>query len=376
MHPFYRPFVRAFAASGFCFSVLVSSMLTAEAVARAEEYGQTSAPAAKAGNSFNPDLSVDFLGLFRRDSLGPTSRLASDRNGLLFQEAEVQFASNVDPYLRAVALLSVSQANGSADFGVDPEEVFLETLTLPNVTLRAGKFKAALGKHNMLHTHAYPFIDAPMINRTLLGDEGLNEMGVSAAVLLPTSWYSEFTVQGIANNNPFIFNSPNSGDFGGVANLKNLWDLSDDTTLEWALFGTEGPNQYLARSWVYGSDLIVRWRPSEGGKYHSLIWQTEYLAGDIQGNPAGEKLGGLATWLQYQFAERWWVQARGEFDGLPHDQAMPTVQRQSGLLGFFPSEFSGFRLQYDHTTGSALADDHRVQLQWNIVIGAHPAHAY
>jgi hypothetical protein len=163
----------------------------------------------------------------------------------------------------------------------------------------------------------------------------------------------------------------------GVAHLRNLWDLSADHTLEFSLFGAQGRNQYESTTRAFGSDLILKWRPSVSGKYKAVIWQTEYLSGNIQNTPTGPSvLSGIASWLQYQFAERWWAQARFDYEGLPHAVGRNDKCRQSALLGFLPSEFSGFRLQYDHLKIQNLRDDHRVAFQWNISIGAHPAHAY
>lgn len=175
----------------------------------------------------NPDISANFLGLGR-------TQLSNERhsfeNGWRLQEAELQFTSNVDPYLRAVALVSIAQENG--EWGIDPEEVYAETISLPSVTFKFGKFKAAVGRHNLLHTHAYPFIDAPLINQQLLGEEGLNDVGASASVMLPLSWYSEVIAQMINAQNPEIFGSPKPGQVAGIVHLKNLWDLSDASTLE------------------------------------------------------------------------------------------------------------------------------------------------
>ena len=365
----------------------------------AESSGNSPAPSYVAtGNpgaakAFNPDVSVNFLGYARRGSnnsgqlIGRTSDV---HDGFTFQEAEMQFFADVDPYFRANALFSLSPKEdvglnhavnpatptGSPGFGLDPEEVFFESINLPMVAFRGGKFKAALGKHNTLHTHAYPFVDAPLINQDLLGGEGLNETGVSAAVLVPVSWFMEATVQGLNNNNAVLYNSANSGDITGVVQLRNLWDLSDDWTLEITPFGTTGKNQYASTSSLVGSDLIFKWRPAVGGKYNALIFANEYMQGHIGGNPAGENLGGIASWVQYQFAERWWVQGRGEFEGMNHSAGLPLKRKQSALLGFYPSEFSGFRLQYDHLVADNTTTEHAVTLQWNITIGAHPAHMY
>jgi hypothetical protein len=341
---------------------------------------------AGASKAFNPDISVNFLGLYLQDPHGSQNRTVIPHNGLSFQEAEMQFIADVDPYFRANALFSMSQKAGTTDFAFDPEEVYAETISLPAVTVRAGKFKSALGKHNTLHTHAFPFIDAPLINTDLLGDEGLNDMAVSGALLIPTSWFTEFTAQAVGTNNPNIYNPPNSGKFAGVAQLRNLWDLSDDLTYELALYGTTGSNQFLAQSYLYGSDLIFKWRPAEGGKYKALIWQTEYMNRQLSGGGASNlapQLGGVATWLQWQFAQLWWLQGRVEYEGFPRSPEISAKRKQSALLAFFPSEFSGFRVQFDHINGdnldpsdTSVRNDYRVAFQWNFSIGAHPAHAY
>lgn len=330
----------------------------------------------KPARSMNPDIGINVLGLIQRHSSGGGDRTSSDRNGFSLQEAELVFTSDVDPYLRAYAVFSVKQEDGSSEFGIDPEEVFFETTSLPVVTIKGGKFKAAFGKHNALHTHAFPFIDAPLINQELLGDEGLNDVGLSASALIPASWFIELTAQGIAAGSETLYQSGHASDVAQVLSLRNLWDLSGDSTLEWSLFGTQGPNQYAKHTHAYGSDLIFKWRPAQGGKYRALIWQSQYITGDIQGRPNGTRLSGLASWIQYQFAQRWWIQARGEFPGLNQSPAIEESKRQSVLLGFFPTEFSGFRLEYDRLAVHDSPTDHRVALQWNISIGAHPAHLY
>lgn len=335
------------------------------------------------GNAFNPDISANFLGLWQRGTHLSDDRTNPSHNGFSLQEAELQMLSDVDPYLRASVLLSVSQEDGKTGYDLSPEEVFVESTSLPYVTIRAGKFKMALGKHNMLHTHAFPFIDAPLIHQLVLGDEGLNETGVSAAALIPVAWFSEFTAQAFSLNNEQLYNSQQSGDVGGLLKWKNLFDLTDDLTMEIGVSGTMGQNQYSRTSSVLAGDLTFKWRPAVGGKYHALIWQTEYLNADRPGfvdTATGESqaiVSGMASWLQYQFAERWWAQARGEYVGFTHSTGIPTENKGSVLLGFFPSEFSGFRLQYDFFNIEDRGKmDQTIALQYNVSIGAHPAHAY
>jgi hypothetical protein len=335
------------------------------------------------GNAFNPDISANFLGIAQHGTAYSGDRSVKPHNGLDLQEAELQFSADVDPYLRAVALLSFSQEDGKTSYGVDPEEIYAETISLPWITLRAGKFKMAFGRHNQLHSHAYPFIDAPLIHQRLLGEEGLNENAVSAAALLPAPWFSELTLQALGLQNESLFKSRNSGDLGTLAHFKNLWDLNDSLTMELGLSGVAGRNEFGNNASLVGSDLTFKWRPAEGGKYRALIWSWEYLLAqrvglaDATTLESQQKLGGLATWLQYQFAERWWVQGRYEYVGMPRSQALNVATKESALLAFLPSEFSALRLQYDWIQDQARSQhDHAIAFQYNISIGAHPAHAY
>lgn len=328
-------------------------MLSARAAAFAAASILILEPCFNSALAANPDTSVNFLGLYRKGTQGS--------NGFFFQESEIHFSSDVDPYLRAVALFAVAPAEnpaeGAPEFVIEPEEVYLETISLPAWTLKAGKFKAALGRHNVTHTHAFAFVDAPLVSEELLGEEGLNDVGISASFLLPAPWFLELTTQALGGDRDIP---------SGVAQLKSLWELSSDSTLELNAFGTAAQASEEHRSHVLGADLTFKWRPTLGGKYRALIWTGQWLRDNTPG--AEEHAGGIASWLQYQFSQRWWIQ--GRIDGFEDSS------RQSALLGFFPSEFSGFRLQYDRRTGTDAPTEHVARLQWIISIGAHPAHAY
>ncbi|MGK5088432.1 hypothetical protein WDW86_12810 [Bdellovibrionota bacterium FG-2] len=327
------------------------------------------------GKAFNPDISANFLGLGAWGSDVSEDPNQVPHRGLSLQEAELQFVSDVDPYFRASALFSIAQDLGSAGFGISPEEVYLETISLPFVTFRAGKMKLAMGKHNQLHTHAFAFVDAPLVSQALFGSEGLNEAGVSASILVPLSWYSEFVVQGFSPTNDTFFGVQPAGSLGSLGHWKNLWDLSDDLTLELGASGVQGNNQFNSTSYALGGDLTFKWRPAIGGKYRALIWSTEYL--QSRGSVLAGRLGGVASWVQYQFAQRWWIEGRGEWLGIPHSEEFFPQHKASALLGFFPSEFSEMRLQADQiVTQGKVNSDYAVLAQYVISIGAHPAHAY
>jgi hypothetical protein len=361
-------------------------------------FAQTPVATQKAGektSGFQPDISVNALMLYQNSNRGNQTAIAAP-NGLSVQEAEIQFFADVDPYHKFTGLFSISQefdpVTKERKWGIEPEELFAESTDVPYLTLRGGKFKTAFGKHNLLHTHAYPFIDAPVMNTVLLGDGGLNDVGVSAAGLIPVSWFSEFTLQALKGSidGSDAFNSQSANDSIFVGHFKNLWDFTDDLTYEFGVSGVTGHNEFViggenqqGNSNLLGADSTFKWRPSVGGKYHALIWSTEWMTRKISrpGDTYNEGQG-FASWIQYQFAERWWVQARGEYlkmldTNLVSPIAQPPHRRKyTALFAFLPSEFSGYRLQYSYLEDGQEKPEHKVLLQANFTIGAHPAHAY
>lgn len=318
----------------------------------------------------NPDISVNALVLGRSGSKG-TSGAAENPNGFDLQEAEVRFTSSIDAYLRGDAIIAIEREDG--EFKFEPEEVYIETTFLPAVTLKAGKFLLPFGKHNLFHTHYMPFVDAPLANQNVLGEEGLNEVGVSAAYLLPIPWFSEISTSLVTARNSTNFNPNNRDKFLSSFNLKNLWDLSEDTTFEVLMGLATGENSAEGNTKLYNVATTLKWR---GSPSSALIWTTEYLKAQRGGVVNDRQVGGVGSWMQYQFAKQWWVQGRYEYLGLPKPDAGST-NKWSSLVAFVPTEFSAVRFQYDNISApSDPESENRFSLQFNVTWGSHPAHNY
>lgn len=325
--------------------------------------------------ALNPDISINGLLLYRMGSEGNAAE-SEDGNGFSVQEIELRLTSNIDAYFRGDFTLAIEDEEG--EFHVEPEEAFVETLSLPGATVRAGKFYAFWGRHNQLHTHYFPFIDAPL-SADLLGEHGLNDVGAAVSALIPAPWYSEIVLQAFSGDNEHLFGSPSRDDVAGIYFLKNLWDLSDAATLELDLGYGNGRNVDNDINHIYNAALTLKWRPLEKSRYRSFSWTTEYTAVekllDEDGVDQG-RTGALSSWIQYQTAQRWWLQARGEVLK-SHDGETDDVKKYSALLGYVPTEYSALRLQYDSIDDpSADETEQRVTLQLNVSLGAHPAHLY
>jgi hypothetical protein len=129
-------------------------------------------------------------------------------------------------------------------------------------------------------------------------------------------------------------------------------------------------------SQAVGLDLTLKWRPLQRAREKGLIWQSEYLYfSQGRGPEEFTRGGGLYSSLQYQFAQRWWVQGRHDLLGVPKFED-GRKHRWSTLLAFVPSEFSAIRLQHSYTTQERGSPLNQVLLQFNYTIGSHPAHHY
>ena len=282
-------------------------------------------------------------------------------DGFSVQEVEIYFKSNIDPYWTGNVSLGIAQHEGA--FDLDLEEAFVESLFIPKLTVRMGKFYAFLGRHNNLHTHYYPFIDPPLINQTLFGFHGWNGSGASLAYLSPLPWYSEFMVQG-------FYSHSKEEKLSGVLFFKNLWDLSDQSTLELDLSYGAGIKNYKH---LCNAALVWKWKALGSIKNHSVAWTTEFTQALEESSSKG--VGGLSSYVQWQFVKNWWLEGRAEYISRPKLDSMD-IQKYSVLLAFAATEYSAFRLQYSAGQEENGEWGHSVLIQSNMSLGTHPAHLY
>lgn len=316
------------------------------------------------GNQFNPSIGVNSLFLYQN------STETSEEDGMDIQEMELQFVSDVDSYYIVNALLAIHPEDG--EFHLEPEEAFLETTAIPAVTFRVGKFRMGLGKHNQMHTHAYPFVDAPLTQETFLGEEGLQETGVSAQYLAPFPWYTAVNLQVVQGDNEDLFNANHKDNYAYLARLVNLFEVSENSTIELSFSGATGNNDNQSEltntTTLVGSDLTFKYKPS---KYKSFIWSTEYLQ-----RQKDTLESGIFSYIQNQMSHRWFLGLRYGKLGITEDDGSDK-ERVSLISSFVSSEFSAIRTQYNYINDKANREEEHVLLvQFNMSIGAHPAHQY
>lgn len=339
-------------------------------------------------NAFNPAMSVNGLflasGNTREDLAVPLPEGEAPpglTRGLTIQEIEMQFIANVDPYFSANLILALPGGEG-----IEVEEGYLIPTAQPfGFAARVGKMKAPFGRENALHTHALPFVDSSLVNEAIFGDEGLNEVGAEVSYLTPLPSYTLVTAALYEGANEGLFAGDDQEDLAGFGNVKNVFDLTSDATLETGVSWAGGNNVDGGLTQVAGGNVLFKWRPASAARTRGIALGGEVIYAHrasrtfAPGEPAARNVGGAFGYTQVKVAQRWHVGARFDYLGFPADDA-GISRRGSGILVFAPTEFSALRLQASALQEAARLekDDliYEAHLQLNFTIGAHPAHQY
>jgi hypothetical protein len=391
------------------------------------------------------DISMDVLfamgGSTERDeSLAQLQGGGHDprKRGFTLQNAELSLTGAVDPYLYGEAHLIFFVDPFDGETIVELEEAFAQTQTLPaGLQLEFGYFLTEFGLINPRHPHDWAWLDQPVINTRIFGPDGIRQSGVRLGWLTPLPWFSEFHFgaqnsdghtmasfrgEGFAHvhghedealfeegvgGRPIVERETRSmHDLLYLARWVNGWEATDELSLQLGASALYGPNNSgdNAETWVYGADLLVKWRPvgHERG-WPFVTWQTEVIARDFEAAayanldegifiPAGDLHDwGLYTQVLYGFSRPWAAGMRYEFatgsggsfeEGEPisrnDDPFRADRHRISPLILWQPTEFSRVRLQYNYDISSHLPDGdaHSLWLGVEFLFGAHPAHSY
>lgn len=323
--------------------------------------------------SFNPDIGV--IGDFRGSYISKGKRNLD----FFLNETEVSLQATVDPYARADFFLSFGRNPVTGEYGVEVEEGYLTTLSLPaRLQLKAGRFRSAIGRLNTVHPHALPFIDMPNAYVNYFGEEGLKDEGLSLSWLLPTkAFYQELifqTTSGYSEAPAFTRSEGNRLLY--VSHLKNFFTLNDNATLEFGITGVSGPNDSARVSNMAATDITYKWKPVKLNTYHSLTWQSEFyfnhanLADNFSVNSFG-----MYSFLQYQLAKRWFLTGRYDYAQKPYNK---TIKENAVSLtaGWYATEFSKLEFETKTTDDNIDKRFYQAWLRWIFVIGAHGAHQY
>jgi hypothetical protein len=332
------------------------------------------APAAPRSTlSTNPDLSA--VGDFRSSYVSAGKR----KFDIYLNQLEFQVSSVVDPYARADFMFSYGKDLATGELAPGLEIATLTSLSLPyQLQATLGKFKPAFGKINILHPHAFSFVDFPKMTENYFSPEGMFMEGASLSWLVPNPYdfYQELTLEaGRVETNASLARGETSR-LSYAGHLKNFFDLTQNSTLEVGFSGANGPNELGFSSTLGGIDLTYKWKPVQYNVMQSFTWQTELLLSNMRLDDAVlAKTHGVYSFAEYQFAQRWFVGARYDYAEYPDGEARRDVAG-TFLFRFQPTEFQVLALEYQYTDRNYDRSTNGVKFRIIFGIGTHAAHQY
>lgn len=336
---------------------------------------QTLGGATSNAKLLNPDISLigDFIGSAGHNPVAPSRSLE-------MHEAELGIQAIIDPYARGDVFISFSEQ------GVELEEGYITFTALPaGLLLKVGKMRADFGKVNTIHNHALAYIDRPLVTNNLVGGEdGIDDAGFSLSRFQkgPSNWFLEGTAQVFRGDSSNVFTASRRQDVSFVGHARAYKDLTESTNLDLGASYARGHNELGSHfiTSLYGADATLRWKPLRRAIYNSVLFRNEFVwSARDQLSPTRnletQRAFGLYSSLEYRANRRWTVAGRFDRSGRATD-AQLTDTGFSGILTYWPSEFSQVRGQYRYIHYGQGINANEVFIQFLWVMGAHGAHPF
>jgi hypothetical protein len=294
------------------------------------------------------------------------------------REIELGFQDAIDPWTKAVVYLSLSK-DDTGKYTFEPEEAYVTFNKMPFKTqMRMGEWRLPFGKDNPLHPHAKPYVDQPDVITNFLGPDGMKGTGMEVSTLLPTGkLYTELIGDVVNDQNDASFSNGASGKPLYLAHLRMFSDLDESSNLELGYSFLNGYNNDIASqlTLIQGADLTYRWKPLKSGNYTSFLLRGEYLWSHRCNPDRTVDSSGYYGLAQYQLNRNWYIGARYDNTGYP-DLINCREHALNGILTYFPTEFSFYRLQWKKTVRDFAPDYCQWLFQMNFSIGPHGTHKF
>lgn len=349
-------------------------------------------PAIAGVSGFSPEIGVNGT---VQTKLTQNSNDGEGNDTIVLKELELNVAQVVDPYSRLDAILAFNDNLETQN--VDIEEAYYTRWGLPlGFTGQLGKFRAKVGKQNLLHLHQLDTVDYPLVIQDFFGEEGLASSGVRLQNWIPNPWDIPVEVTGE------VLRGNNGTSFSGISRrpifntrVKIFFEPMENSTFELGgtmMFGDENPHIFDEANGIFitepkgqdrygihvaGADAALTVNLPEE---RALKFQNEVYAQDrgsnssIQATNVNTVPWGFYSLVDLRLSKKFSAGVRLDYveplaiaDFHRHTTAI------SPYLTFWQSEFANFRLQYSRLDPASADDksDNIIYLQANFLIGAH-----
>jgi len=337
--------------------------------------------------AINPEISLTG-DMFAQSIINDNGFTEKARTGVYFRGIGLHIQGNLDPFsFTKVAL-------GFDSHGVHLGEAYITwTNAFSRIGITAGKFRQQFGVINRWHVHALDQLDFPLAMTTLLGEAGLNQIGISIDWTMPTflADASNLILQITNGQNEQLFSGELFSFPATLIHFNNYWDLTRNTYLDLGFTGMLGRNNLKGyndsgdlilednrQTILGGADITIFWEPVNKALYRSFLWRSEFYYVDKEINDGAIKAFGGYTYMEYKFHEQWAI-------GTRLDYTQPFEENNSSKYSYqivpyitwMQSHWVKLRLQYSYLDGSNMPEalnTIRFQIVW--AVGPHKHDRY
>lgn len=347
-------------------------------------------------SAFNPEIG----GL--ADITAVLSESDEDSEGndkISVREIELIIGHDVDPFGRFDSTITLS------DFeDVAVEEAYMSLWDLPwDLKARLGRVRPKIGKASAMHRDTLDTADEPLVIQNYLGVEGLFRTAAELSWFIPAPWEivtHELTAGvmegGIGEGGTLFGETRRIPSY--YVHLKNFWDISDVTNFElggtYLLGSSDEDSSYEVNALGLDATLIHYVTPTKRLKIQAELYyqdRDEPFSGSEDEEEESEEMApdggeafmedsfqdhpwGMYTVVDYRLTPRFSIGGRWDYviptDTNPLDPE-DADWAASGYLTFHQTEFTRWRLQYQHVEFMDGKDDDRVFVQGTFIFGVH-----
>ncbi|NOZ84937.1 MAG: hypothetical protein GXP49_01485 [Deltaproteobacteria bacterium] len=342
----------------------------------------------RALQALNPELSVVVDAGGRVKLINYDTKTFGDDSQFYFRVLGLHFQANLDPFSFFKAAIEFHTD------GVELGEAYATwTNVVPGLNLTLGKFRQQFGVVQRWHAHSLDQFDFPLAITTLLGPDGLNQIGFSLEWIAPSLWADDqrLVLQVTNTSNEHLFNGQQFGVPAGLLHWSQYYDLSDSTYLEFGLTGMVGANNKrnltddnggrLDEPWrtttLAGSDLTVSWSPLHNERYKHLTWRSEFYWIGRETADGYLAAGGGYSYLDAGLSEALAIGVRGDLTQ-PYkvDNDGRWIWQAVGYLTWWESPWVRTRFQYAHKDGDDQEPEDLFVIQVVFAAGPHKHDRY
>jgi hypothetical protein len=331
----------------------------------------------------NPDISV--IGDTRA-----TYTEADDDVHLTFDELELAVTGALNPYASGEFYAAI---HGTEGIEIEEAKLLLNRYFPAGFGLLAGKYLVDFGQLNQIHSHAYPFVDRPLMHEEFFGDDGVNDIGVRLDWLAPFEGPSVRASAAAVRGDLFLGGhhheeegelpppeeelEEEEPEIGVTGRLEVFAEPSESVSFAIGgsvMHGTWDPHEEAKATW-FGPDVKLRF---DLGPQSALVVNAEAIFGTLDAaeeSPSVDPNGWFAS-ADWRASKRWNFGGFAESTTERLDDDVRT-NRYGGFLGMaLMEETTLFRIvgrTTDPDEGDSQAD---VILQAIFALGPHRPHRY